>query len=507
MYDDSRGPRPRWSGSTRPARRVGASSATGGCSPPGRCRSCCGCCASTRPARRRPRSPTRPTSSTGGWPGTRWPPTSATRSRPGPTSSTRPGPRTSSTRSASPPAVLPAAGAARHAARDGLRGGRRSDRPPRGDPRRRRDDRRLRRPAGPGASRSGSWNSVLGTTLVLKGVSEDLLHDPFGVVYSHRGPARRLAARRRVQHRRGPVARDFPGRDLDVLDRRPRRREPAGCCAYPLVPAGERFPSSRRTPWVPAGRAGDDAEDFAAVLQGVGYLERLCFDHLDLLGAPTGGASSSPAAPPAAGTGASCAPTCSAGPCAAPRMPSPRSAWPFSPPPPGRDVGRAAGRDGRRRRVIDHGPGTTRVFDEPYPRLRRSSWNGAGWLPARPPRPTHAKRTVPMTDLFLVRHGQTVWHAENRYAGAATSRSPREAWSRPPSSRCGRRPPASPRCGRSTLSRARHHGGGVQRGGRPSAAGRRAAVRARLRRGRGPDLGGDDASGSPTPVPPSSPTP
>lgn len=39
---------------------------------------------------------------------------------------------------------------------------------------------------GAGALHVGAWNSVLGTTLVLKGVTEELLADPTGVVYSHR---------------------------------------------------------------------------------------------------------------------------------------------------------------------------------------------------------------------------------------------------------------------------------------------------------------------------------
>ena len=41
---------------------------------------------------------------------------------------------------------------------------------------------------GAGAVAPGTWNAVLGTTLVLKGVTEDLLHDPTGTVYCHRGP-------------------------------------------------------------------------------------------------------------------------------------------------------------------------------------------------------------------------------------------------------------------------------------------------------------------------------
>ena len=42
---------------------------------------------------------------------------------------------------------------------------------------------------GAGALRNGSWNSVLGTTLVLKGVSDELIRDPAGVVDCHRGLA------------------------------------------------------------------------------------------------------------------------------------------------------------------------------------------------------------------------------------------------------------------------------------------------------------------------------
>lgn len=37
------------------------------------------------------------------------------------------------------------------------------------------------------------------------------------------------------------------------------------------------------------GTPADEIEHFAALLQGVALLERLCFDYLDLLGAPTSG--------------------------------------------------------------------------------------------------------------------------------------------------------------------------------------------------------------------------
>ena len=37
------------------------------------------------------------------------------------------------------------------------------------------------------------------------------------------------------------------------------------------------------------GEPCDEAELFAALLHGVAFVERLCFDAVDLLGAPTGG--------------------------------------------------------------------------------------------------------------------------------------------------------------------------------------------------------------------------
>ncbi|WP_405667137.1 FGGY family carbohydrate kinase [Streptomyces sp. NBC_01166] len=144
---------------------------------------------------------------------------------------------------------------------------------------------------GSGATAVGSWNSVLGTTLVLKGVTEELLHDPNGVVYSHRSPSGHWLPGGASSTGAGLVAREFPGVGLDLLTEEAVPLLPTGLLRYPLVSPGERFPfvapeavafRSRE----PAGRA----EDFAALMQGVAYLERLCFDYVDLLGAPTDGA-------------------------------------------------------------------------------------------------------------------------------------------------------------------------------------------------------------------------
>ncbi|WP_028937785.1 FGGY-family carbohydrate kinase [Pseudonocardia spinosispora] len=144
---------------------------------------------------------------------------------------------------------------------------------------------------GAGALAVGSWNSVLGTTLVLKGVTSELLTDPLGVVYSHKSPDGRWLPGGASGTGAGAISRRFPDRDLDELGSRASDFEPAGVLAYPLASArGERFPFV--APDAEAfvlGTPRDDHELYAAMLQGISYVERLCFDYLASLGAPVDG--------------------------------------------------------------------------------------------------------------------------------------------------------------------------------------------------------------------------
>jgi D-ribulokinase len=143
---------------------------------------------------------------------------------------------------------------------------------------------------GAGVRRPGDWNSVLGTTLVLKGVTRDLIRDPSAVVYSHKAPNGDWLPGGASSTGAGIIARDYAGRDLTDLDRRAHAYEPARVLAYPLAAQGERFPFvAPQAAGFRIGSPRDDAEGYAAVLQGVAYLERLCADYLDLLGAPVGG--------------------------------------------------------------------------------------------------------------------------------------------------------------------------------------------------------------------------
>lgn len=141
-----------------------------------------------------------------------------------------------------------------------------------------------------GALSEGSWNSVLGTTLALKGVASELIRDPLGTVYSHRSPDGRWLPGGASSVGAGVLSTRFAGRDLQELDRRAAQREPAGVLAYPLVASGERFPfAAPQAEGFMLGEPQDEIDHYAALLQGVAYIERLCFDHLDRLGAPTDG--------------------------------------------------------------------------------------------------------------------------------------------------------------------------------------------------------------------------
>ncbi|WP_033328395.1 FGGY-family carbohydrate kinase [Streptomyces yerevanensis] len=144
---------------------------------------------------------------------------------------------------------------------------------------------------GSGATAVGSWNSVMGTTLVLKGVTKDLVHDPHGVVYSHRSPSGHWLPGGASSVGAGLVAREFADADLDMLTREAAALLPTDLLRYPLVSPGERFPFVAPDARAFGSREPDTrAESFAALLQGAAYVERLCFDYVDLLGAPTDGA-------------------------------------------------------------------------------------------------------------------------------------------------------------------------------------------------------------------------
>ncbi|MEV6948518.1 FGGY-family carbohydrate kinase [Streptomyces sp. NPDC051172] len=153
-----------------------------------------------------------------------------------------------------------------------------------------------------GALRPGSWNSVLGTTLVLKGASSTPVRDATGVVYNHLAPDGSWLPGGASSVGAGVLTAAFAGADPGVMDERAAAYEPSGAVAYPLVSPGERFPFlAPQASALVLGEPDGESDLWAALLQGVAFTERLCLDYLHHLGAPldgpltfTGGGARSP---------------------------------------------------------------------------------------------------------------------------------------------------------------------------------------------------------------------
>lgn len=145
-----------------------------------------------------------------------------------------------------------------------------------------------------GALRVGEWNSVLGTTLILKGVSAAPPRDPTGAVYAHRAPHGDLWLPGGASSAGAGAVRElFPGADLDALTAAAARVAAVPTC-YPLVGHGERFPfvAPHARGFLgdgPLARTGDDAAAFAAVCTGVAHVERLAFEVLAAAGSDVRG--------------------------------------------------------------------------------------------------------------------------------------------------------------------------------------------------------------------------
>lgn len=144
-----------------------------------------------------------------------------------------------------------------------------------------------------GAVEPGAWNTSLGTTLVVKGITRALLLDPLGRIYSHRHPEGWWMPGGASNTGAEWIVREHPGRDLKQLDAAAAERLPTRLVRYPLARTGERFPfvrpqASGFTAAAHADAVLDEVEAFAAGLEGTAMLERLAYDTLSGIGAAVG---------------------------------------------------------------------------------------------------------------------------------------------------------------------------------------------------------------------------
>jgi sugar (pentulose or hexulose) kinase len=133
-----------------------------------------------------------------------------------------------------------------------------------------------------GAIKPGDWNTTIGTTMVIKGVTIKQLIDDQGRIYSHRHPAGYWMPGGASNTGADWVTNEF-GKDLTHLSTIAATLIPTGHFSYPLRQKGERFPmvAPGAIGFEPAGLS--IGEKFTANMEGVAYLERYAFELIKAL--------------------------------------------------------------------------------------------------------------------------------------------------------------------------------------------------------------------------------
>lgn len=128
-----------------------------------------------------------------------------------------------------------------------------------------------------GAVNPGDWNTTIGTTLVIKGVTVKEISDPNGVLYCHRHPEGFWMPGGASNTGADWVTKRFPG-SLAALEQQVMSIIPTPHLSWPLLQPGERFPfkAPQAQGFEPEGLS--PAESFAAGMEGVAYIERYAYE-------------------------------------------------------------------------------------------------------------------------------------------------------------------------------------------------------------------------------------
>lgn len=140
-----------------------------------------------------------------------------------------------------------------------------------------------------GAVEVGDFSSTLGSTLVVKGVSDDLVRDPEGRVYCHRHPAGHWLPGGASSTGGECLPANFSEDEIAELDAEALKHSPTALLNYPLQRKGERLPfADPDASGFLVGKPASRAELFVSCLEGVACVERMCFEVLESLGAKVG---------------------------------------------------------------------------------------------------------------------------------------------------------------------------------------------------------------------------
>lgn len=140
-----------------------------------------------------------------------------------------------------------------------------------------------------GAVGIGDWASIIGTTLVLKGVTKDLIIDPTGSSYSHKLPSGywMLGGASNIGGR--CLNNNFEKSSFSEYNKTVDQISPTGLICYPLTGMGERFPFVDPLAEFYISRDVENKQIlYAALMEGVGFGEKLAFERMVNLGCPVG---------------------------------------------------------------------------------------------------------------------------------------------------------------------------------------------------------------------------
>ncbi|MBN2982449.1 MULTISPECIES: FGGY-family carbohydrate kinase [Cohnella] len=134
-----------------------------------------------------------------------------------------------------------------------------------------------------GAIKPGDWNTTIGTTLVLKGVTKSPVADRQHRIYNHKHPEGYWMPGGASNTGADWVALDYSDEELDRFNRAAAGLIPTPWAAYPLKQTGERFPfvAPGARGFEPAGLT--PSQTFAARMEGTAYIERLSYSLIERL--------------------------------------------------------------------------------------------------------------------------------------------------------------------------------------------------------------------------------
>lgn len=133
-----------------------------------------------------------------------------------------------------------------------------------------------------GAVNPGEWNTTIGTTLVVKGVTKEAIIDAQGRIYNHRHPDGYAMPGGASNTGADWIKENFSS-NLKQLNQEALKLIPTDFISWPLRQQGERFPfiAPQARGFQPQGLSR--VEQYASNMEGVAFIERYAYDLIEHL--------------------------------------------------------------------------------------------------------------------------------------------------------------------------------------------------------------------------------